>query len=72
MTKALQETPAFASVTFMKLIGKGDSGSSVTVGPTAGMSGKDQARVVAAFREVGGRKVCPSIPCFVFHILILN
>ena len=64
MTKALQEAPALANVTFTMLIGKGNSGSSVTVGPTAGMSGKKQAQVVDAFREPGGWKVRSLIPRF--------
>ena len=59
VAKALRELPALSSVTFTELSGRGTAGSTVVVGPTAGMTGKEQAQVVEAFRKSGGRKVVP-------------
>lgn len=55
--KALKEAPTLASISFSSIIGKGAGGSAVAVGPTGGMSGKEQAQVLEAFRKPGDRKV---------------
>ena len=55
--KALKAEPSLSSVTFSQLLGKGAGRSAVAVATARGMSGKEQAQMLEAFRKPGGRKV---------------